>query len=68
MSGKKDQAVAVIVNNLTRTQAAKLKCAINIDKNKIAPDAKGIAFSGNKNDIQNYLKCPSSSKITKKGD
>ena len=55
MSGKKDQAVAVIVNDMTTAQAANFKAAVMKDKQKIAPQARAVAFSGNKSDIKNHL-------------
>ena len=48
MSGKKDQAVVFVIDGLTATQAGRLKGAISTQKTKIAPQARGLAFSGNR--------------------
>lgn len=55
MSGKKDQAVVFVIDKLTATQAGRLKGAISTQKSKIAPKARGLAFSGNRNDIGKNL-------------
>lgn len=69
MAGKKDQSVVAIVSGLTKTQAADLKAQISKDKNKIAPNARGTMFSGNKSDVQKHIGgATSTPKITKKGD
>lgn len=64
MSGKKDQAVVVVIDGLTATQAGRLKGAISTQKSKIAPQARGLAFSGNRKDIGKNLSASTQKLLT----
>lgn len=55
MAGKKDQAIVVVIDGVTNIQAANIKSDIEKSKAKHAPFARGIASTGNRNDISKRL-------------
>ena len=52
----RDQALWMKFDNITSKEAAKLQAQIIIDKNRIAPKARGTAASGNKKELPNRIK------------
>lgn len=55
MAGKKNQAVVAVIEGLTPVQAANIQADIIKSKNKHAPNARGIATQGSRQDIGKML-------------
>jgi hypothetical protein len=55
MTGKKNQSVVAVIDGLTPTQAANIQADIIKSKNKHAPNARGIATQGNREDVGKML-------------
>ena len=68
MSGKKDQAVVFVIDKLTAIQAGRLKGAISAQKSKIAPNARGMAFSGDRTKIGKNLTASTQKLLTNPKD
>lgn len=51
MSGKKDHAIVVVMNNLTSTQAANISADIEKSKFRRAPNARGTIVTGQRKDV-----------------
>lgn len=51
MAGKKNQSVVAVIDGLTATQAANIQADIIKSKSKHAPNARGIATQGNREDV-----------------
>ena len=66
MSKKRNQAMVYIIDGLTHAQAGKLKGVITTAKSRIAPNARGIGFSGDRSDIGKNLASSTTKLLTTK--
>ena len=55
MAGNKNQSVVSVIDGLTATQAANIQADIIKSKNRHAPNARGIATQGNRQDVGKML-------------
>lgn len=55
MAGKKDQSLVVIIDGLTKTQAANMQADIIKSKGKHAPNARAIATQGSRQDVSKMI-------------
>ena len=55
MAGKKDNAIVVVISDLTSEQDAQMTKEIMKAKRKYAPNARGTIASGKKSDVAGLL-------------
>ena len=66
MSHKKEYSIVTVVSNLTKSEAMDLKTALMSKANKITPNAKYFASTGDGSNIAKAISNYESRRITKK--